>query len=178
MICSGESGDQASGAGSPGGPGNFQTDKAVVVSAAGEMEWTVAGNCHLHFGQYILRIVTAVGRPAWERGNSGVARGEALSFGGKSVIGGTGANDDPMIDVAMFRRDGEWSRKRCAGLEFDGVATLGVIQSLLQIVSGVNGGDDAGSGRVGHCAGNRNSGEFGGAVVLALLLGRLRGDDC
>src|SRR5216683_1320426 len=133
--------DQPGGTRGSGGAGNFQTDEAVMVGAAGELERTVALVLSLYFRHHVSWIGAAIQRAAGQRSDPGIAGRGALSFCRQSAVRSTGSDDDPMVDIAVLGRHNELAAKGCARLKLDHVAAVSVVQGRLQIATSVDGDD-------------------------------------
>ena len=150
---------------------HFQADEAVIVRAGGELERAITAGLHLYFRHHVLGIGAAILRPPLERSDPGIAGRGALPFCGQSAVRSTGANPDPMVDVAVLGRHKERAGKGCARLKFDHVAATSVIQGRLQIAASIDGDDGSRRGRVDHRTENDHSRQFRGTIVIAASKG-------
>src|SRR5712692_1355441 len=147
--------DQPGGTGGSGGAGNFQTDEAVMVGAAGELERTVALGLSLYSCHHVFWIGAPILRPTLERRDPGVAWRRALPFRRQSAVRRTGADDDPVVVVAAFGRHDEFAGKGRTRLKFDDVAAERIVQSGLQIATGIDGNNASPSWRGRRCGSYR-----------------------
>src|SRR5215475_2661847 len=88
--------------------------------------------------QDVLRIVALVVRPTGKRGNPGITRRDALPFVRKQAVGGTGADNNPVIVVAVLRRKSKNSCKRRSRLQRDCIAASRIVESSLKVIVGTD----------------------------------------
>src|SRR6266496_805717 len=118
-------------------------------------------------------------RPARQRGDAGVARSNAGPFGGESLIGGAGPNDDPMSIVALFFGEPETSHKTSARFQFDCFPARSIIDRLLEILAISHPQHFPGGGCVGECALHKYARQFGRTIKVTLASGcRRTGANC
>src|ERR1039458_4926194 len=81
---------------------NFQTDEAVIVSAGGDLERTVATRLNLYFRHHVLWVGAAILRAPLQRSDPGLAGCGALPFRRQSAVRSAGSDDDPMVVIAVL----------------------------------------------------------------------------
>src|ERR1700722_542981 len=106
------------------GPGDFQSQKAHMVDARRKLDRLASDAFKDNFCHYILSGRAGKAWSSGKRCNSGKAWRDARALRWQRVVGSTGADDDPMSVIAVFGWDDEVSRKCCASLQSDGLATL------------------------------------------------------
>jgi len=102
--------------------------------------------------------------PPRQRGDACIAGGKACVFWRQRVIGGAGADDDPVSVIAGFCWELEQPSKDRASLQFDGVAATRAVDRLLQIVASLDRMNAAGGGSVSQRTLDPNAGQLRGAV--------------
>src|SRR6266851_6459936 len=135
-----------------------------MVGAAGELERTVALGLSLYFRHHVFWIGAAILRPTLERSDPGVARCGALTLCGQSAVRRTGSDDDPVVVVAAFGRHDEFAGKGRTRLKFDDVAAERIVQSGLQIATGIDGNNASPSWRVRHGTRDGDARQFCGTI--------------
>ena len=146
------------------GASDLQSNKAVIVSSRSNSEWTCSSRLHLHFRHHVFWTGAVIFRTSWKRSDAGVTRRSALAFRGQKAVRRTGADDDPMATIAILSGNRELSGKSSSRLQLNHVAAERIVQSCLQIASGINRNNACMSWRVRHGTCNCDARQFCGTI--------------
>src|SRR6185369_753268 len=126
------------------------TEKTVVVCSSHQNKWSrVALAVEGNFRQHVARLVAAIIRSPQQRRHTGIAGRHTGAFGRQTVVWGTRAHDDPVGVVTRLVGNAEGTLEGGASLQLQSVATFGIVQSLLQVISCFNVSNASGCRSIG-----------------------------